>query len=721
MPIVERTVTTSSEKIMASLLPYLQRGEGNLLRLSLFPDGAERSEKAYPFALVDDCAPYSRVIEATITTDAGTLLKKVFLQIQKDAYTVTGDSFRQVTNPHIEAAWQLSRAACDVSSQVLLSSQTDRQGRLAQQASLYYCRQRDLFFHPPCPSCGTPLDLCRDDEFLRASGLSPYSGSAKRYLYCSSCCSAGLPEVYLYERDHSDPLSVKDRWSLLERFGMIDEDPAGPGAFPCTACPELGACYGPNKMARSRVVPFSFYPFYLLCCDAPSLHALEFLPLAAGDPFDEVEQGLDPLRDAARLSCLRALKPFLGGESSLFPRSEERFFLEVLFLKLSYLSGVLQRSVLQDGPSGRKLGQESIWVRLAPPGGALPTLWSAGVEIINDISPRPSQLTLRKYAPDDIAHLGLAWFQTLVGGRQVTAAALLHAVVEYISGNRGESLLPESAGLQRLAAAENLFWTPQARSLPAEWLSLWQRSCAIGFQILDAAAEPGSTLSGLQVADSLRLLIAEVKDAMFSTPSRQRVPAGQRVRLPDAMAHPESDPPELASLDAASAAAAVDALLRGVVAELIQETHARLQGAHAARSVAPGAPGTPSAPGAPGAPGDLDELDELDEDELATVIISPSVMTASRSTREYDEIITETVLLSAPRPLGSAAQSAPNWTKDEILETVVLDPNRAARQGGDLEQGRGGSAPSPPTPPADEGDLLGETVVITPHRDKPRR
>jgi len=700
-------VTTSSEKIMASLLPYLNCGEGNLLRFSLFPDGRERLEKVCPFALVDDCAPYSRVIEATIATDAGTLLKKVFLQIPKDAYTVTGDSFRQVTNLDIEAAWQLSWAACDQSSQVLLSSQTDRQGRLAPQASLYYCRQRELFFHPPCPSCGTPLTLCRDDEFLRASGLSPYSGSAKRYLHCSSCCSAGLQEVYLYERDHSDPLSVKDRWSLLERFGMIDEDPTGSGAFPCTACPELGACYGPNKLARSRVVPFSFYPFYLLCCDAPSLHALEFLPLAAGAPFAEVEQGLDPQRDSARLSCLRALKPLLGGEPSLFPRSEDRFFLEVLFLKLSYLSGVLQRSVLLDGPQGMKLGQDNIWVRLAPAGGTLPPLWSAGVEIISAISPRPSQLSLRKYAPDDIAHLGLAWFQTLVGNRQVTGAALLDAVVEYISGKRGESLLTQSAGmLQRLAAPENLLWTPQARSLPAAWLSLWQRSCAIGFHILDAAAEPGSTLSGLEVVGSLRLLIAELKAVMFSTASRQSVPALASETLPAAAACPESAPPEPASLDAAAAAAAVDALLRGVVAELIQECQARLQGAQAAR---------------PGTPGELDKRDEEDEDELATVIISPSDMTASRSTQEYDEIITETVLLSAPRPVGGAAQSGPNWTEEEILETVVLRADQAARPGGHLEQGRGASAPGLAAPPADEGDELGETVIIAPHRDKPRR
>ena len=714
---------------MASLLPYLQSSEMNHLKFSLVPDGGEHREKTYPFALIDDSAPYSRIIEATIVTDAGILLKKVFLQVQKDHYTLSGDSFRTVSNLDIESAWQLSFATSEGRHQVLLSSQTDRQGQLVRQGSLYYCSEKNLFFHPPCPSCGLPMTLCTDDEWLRSSGLSSYSGSAKRYLYCGTCCGSGLQEAYLYERDHSDPLSVKDRWSLLDRFGMIDEELTAPGAFPCATCPELGACYGPHKLARSRVVPFSFYPFYLLVCEAPSLHAMEFLPLVAGAPLEVVEKRLDPQRDAARLACLRKLKPFAGEGASLFPRSADRYFLEVLFLKLSFLRGVMQNSLLLEGRQGRKIARERIWVRLAPAGGSLPLLWSASVEMISDVNPHPSQLTLSTYSSDDIAHLGLAWFHALVLNQQVTAAALLGAVVEYISAERGESLPTESAGtLHRLAAPENLFWNPQVRSLPAEWLPLWQRTCAIGFQFLQAAAQPGTELSGPQVADALQRLLADIKSTMFSTPARQSVPVQQSDPLPAATPSRESVQPGPSPRDPAGAGASVDALLLGVVAQQVRKCRAKLQSP----------PVTP--------PG------EIDDDDVATVIISPRGMAGTRRTREYNEGgtgtvvlvaprtagpapqadryrpdepgvdagMTETVVLSARQPVRPARQPARQWSDEEVTETVVLHAAWPA-QGRSSEPVRAAAAPGARPPAADEGDELGETVVITPHRDKPRR
>ena len=296
--------TSASGKITASLLPYLQSGGGHGFRFSLSPGGNAQEDGAYPFALLDDSAPYSRVIEATIATDAGSLLKKVTLQVQKDHYTPDCESLRHVSNLDIEAGWQRAFAGPGRKDQILLSSQTDQRGRLVKQASLFYCREKDVYFHPPCPSCGLPLTLCTDETYLAESGLSPYVGSSKRYLYCSACCAAGSQEVYLYKRDPGDPAKIRDFLGLVDRFGMIDEHLEASGPFPCASCLELGNCYGPGKLARSRVVPFSFYPFYLLAREAQPLHSMEYPPLVVGNTQQELQELLDPSQEAPRKETL---------------------------------------------------------------------------------------------------------------------------------------------------------------------------------------------------------------------------------------------------------------------------------------------------------------------------------------------------------------------------------------------------------------------------------
>ena len=263
----------------ASLLPYLQGARSDArLKLSLFQSDPSLRDKAYPFEVLDDTPAVSRLIKAAFLTDAGSVLKKVVLQVQKDRYALAADELRPLTNLDIDAFWQQAfpggpaRAAGTVP--ILISSQRDARGTLTPLAPLFLCRERGLFFHPVCPGCGLPLTLCRDDGLLQRFELTPYTTSLKRYLHCDGCCREGLAEFYLYELDHDDLVTVKDRWALIDRFSQVEASLDPDGEFPCVGCPERAGCFGPIPRARTRIVPFSFYPFYLLLNDAPSLHAI---------------------------------------------------------------------------------------------------------------------------------------------------------------------------------------------------------------------------------------------------------------------------------------------------------------------------------------------------------------------------------------------------------------------------------------------------------------
>jgi hypothetical protein len=291
---------TSEASTQASLLKYIQSSCGAApAALSLFVDTPPYRDRAYPFAVLDDNDPFSRIIVAKFITDTGSLLKEVCLLTQKDHYSTREHDLGSATNTDLDISWQNSyadfKSEAPRRAQLTLSCQTDEQGRLARMAPLFFCRGKRSYFHPVCPSCGISLELCTDDNLLKINGLASYSGSAKRYLHCAVCCARGLQEFYLFERDAADPITIKDRWSLIDRFRLVKAEMVPEGDFPCAGCPEHDDCYGPAQNARARITPFSFYPFYFLMYEAPSLHALDFLDLVSGASCEEIAARLDPV------------------------------------------------------------------------------------------------------------------------------------------------------------------------------------------------------------------------------------------------------------------------------------------------------------------------------------------------------------------------------------------------------------------------------------------
>ncbi|UFS70727.1 hypothetical protein LPW11_00720 [Geomonas sp. RF6] len=653
--------TTTKSTDLPSLLPYLHPPSGAQGVKLVICESA--GDEAFPFAVVEESSPFTRLLEGAFVTDAASELKRVFLQVQKDRYTLRGDALRPVTNRDVDAAWQVAGAA-EEETGVKLGSLIDGAGRPAPQASLLYCRQRKLFFHPVCTTCGLPLTLCTDEAVLASARLAPYGTTAKRYLYCEPCCAHGVPEFYLYERDHDDPVSVKDRWDLIERFALVEEIMDPEGDFPCVRCPERDSCYGAPRQARSRITPVSFYPFYLRIHEAPMMRGRDFLALAAGAPVQEVasEAVPDP----------RVLQRALWGERrrTLLPQNDPRLFLEVLFLKLSFLTEVLRRTFLPDGRLAATVDGDRAWVRLVT-GGVLPLCWNFSVQLIEDVSPRAT-LSSGLPSSDHVARLGLFWFQSLLCNKTVRRHEVLHAVADRLALLRGELSPEEGGALERLAVPENLFWYPAESTVPREWLPPWEKACAVGHHFLRGAAL-GGRVQPEAMPEQLDRLLDEIKMELFAAAQPRDEVRGE-----------------------------YSSVLSSVVARQIEKVRAEMA---AANGPAPAAP----------------TAAEPDEDEAETVILSPERLHPSPAAYDTDAAVTETVLLTPGDawPYCPAASesldevlsphlsgTSPVPEADEALcETVLLTPHL--------------STCFQPQSAQDPDDAILETVLLRPGMAQP--
>jgi hypothetical protein len=501
-----------------SLLPYLQGSRSEIrLKLSLFPAGTLR-DKSYPFKVLDDTQPVSRTIEAVFLTDAGAVLKRVVLQIQKDRYFLPADELHPVTNPDIDACWRraLSESQEDGGGKILLAAQLDLQGVLIPLDPLFYCRTRELFFHPVCPDCGLTLTLCCDEALLKANGLASYANTCSRYLHCGACCDSGLSAFYLYELSHDDPVTAKDRWALIDRFREVDAGLDPNGAFPCVGCPEHAACYGAAPQVRARIFPFSFYPFYLLIDDLPTLHGNDFLRLVSRAQAGELADSLDPQRYPGRAAYLRELVLSGGAGEPLFAPGDERSFLETLFLKLSFLSDLLQRCSAS-GLAEMRLNCERIWVHLPLSSRTLPSFWNFHIAMAYDICPAGAGTRAVATPSEALCQLGIFWIQVLCQNEKIDQVDIHAAVAGWLRSGPGP--LPGAPGdrwLAAILAPENIYWRSEGASVTGRWRSFWARAIEPVQLLLQAARWGGAVLTRAELVETLEALRRAVKAAIFA-------------------------------------------------------------------------------------------------------------------------------------------------------------------------------------------------------------
>jgi len=662
----------------SSLISYFDALHGNFhLKIPMInQDEAILERTSFPFLVVTETDSLTRLIEAHFITDSGSELKKVFLFFQKDQYRLKKDELWPINNHDIENSWQqafsfYNRGEGQFHSIITLSNQLDANGKLKPFSSLFYCKNRQIFFHPPCPQCGLPLQQCENDELLSNSGLQPYSHSLKRYLYCSSCCASDNLNFYVYELDYHDPSFLKDRLSLIKEFGHLSKFENSSTQFPCAKCQNHQECYVSDSLALLRIAPLSFYPFYMLIFEALSLNALDFLSLISGGTFEEIESQLKKNGELGRLSCLRSIKENGINETPFLFDSDERHFLEVLYLKLSFLGEVskshLSENTLFSHPDLR-LSIDRIWIKLAEQGGLLPFFWNFRVKFI-DISRRLNDSTSSPKLPssESLSFLGLLWFYSLLSNKRQNNTMIHISLNDIVKQSLAKDISYEEfikLCSNPVFLPVNIFWEPEGKTVKPSWLPFWEKSLYLGWLLFRTSFQFDTAWSSQEFMQQLENIRKEIKNELFYEKP----------------------------VDYHQISSSENEAIHSILSKILKKWHVAIEGEN------------------------KESLKDKDEESEKTVIFRAGDL--KKPVKEHEEVSSETVVVShkfegheqSPSPeLHSKKQGGKEGAV--IPETIILSPRKT-------DGAISGSAPESYSKKRSEEDkeTIPETVILSPKK-----
>jgi len=691
-----------SNSFTASLRSYLDAGldtgEAKFrLEITQIPrQVAHFDGEAPPFLRVGNSGPTACLTSAKITTDVGALVRDVFLLKQEDEYRLYDDEIWPLNNIDIDRRWQrvVARHSNGTVKRswghgpLLLKDQIDGSGKLLRFQSLFYCIFRDVYFHPPCPQCGYDLQLCEDDQLLIKSELKAYSTSLNRYLYCTECIQhGGQTPFYAFIRETSDPPHLKDRGQLISDFGQLVLNTTDADHFPCTSCKEKSKCYGPNNLVGKRIVPFGFYPFYGLVCEAPTLHAVDFLMLLSGATPDELRRRLLHRRELGRLTLLDAFcSQDAGPPSCLFAPDHPRRFLEILYLKLSFLGELVDLVSAETGaPAGFDIpfSIDDVWITLPDHSHRLPSFWNFKLSIMDFGRHADSSDRLSKYPPAYSHHLlGIIWFYVLLANRRQSIEKVRAEVEEMLAVMTGAGHNSSRAGQTSncpVLAPENIYWNPGAKTIDDGCRQFWEKAMDLGGEMLAASIERKFEWPENRFWPAFESLRKEITDEMLGRP------ALHAPQQPDAN----------------------DSAIAAILLKLQGKWSAEQKTAADARDLDE----TLALAASDNAAVESDRLAYKQEKCPPTVVIAPEKAAESRHPRKPAANEEETLLLTPES--YPASKKAGVGLKDEgiVEETIVLSSkdllNFTATAGPDL-------------PYSDEKDP-GTTIVVSPGRNSKRK
>jgi hypothetical protein len=538
----------SKNVFLPSLLPYLatrledgrKRDEGPV-RLKLIPtsgDAGQAEKSPFPFLVVTESEPLTRILEAKLLTDSGSVITKVFLLIQKDYYSFTQNDLWLIGNKDIDNFWQkaFEKRTGDVSKInriISFKNQMDKNGRFLPYRPLFFCNKTHVFFHPVCPCCGQALALCTDDDLLASNGLQTYTDSLRRYLFCPSCIEkTGKSEFYVRCLDRIDPAHLKEFSDLLSGYKRI-ADKKNESALPCKNCRNIHECFGNDKKVNSRVVPFSFYPFYMVIVVAPTLNAVDFLSLVSGASSGEL---VERLRKKQEIGRARALMSFHKDTAPVAPFlfEDQRFFLEVLYLKLSFLIEFTKRFLpdIDDGKSpDLGISMDQIWINLYQRNSMLPLFWNFDI-IPMDMGCNNSKMPVSTLPSFFGIHaLSILWFYALLVNKQQKMEKIHQQLTEKFkvlckSASDSVEKFSKDNNCSNFAP-ENIFWDPEIFhillpdhesgeiKLPFEWQSLWEEALELGWVLFETGLSGKKGWSHEEFMNKAEVLINDIKKHLF--------------------------------------------------------------------------------------------------------------------------------------------------------------------------------------------------------------
>ncbi len=687
----------------ASLLPYLHPPAGSFrlnIRLAAGAPPPEVESPPSPFLILGEELAYTHLVAASLATDAGVAVMDLFMLKQSDLYPRGGTEIWSLNNLDIEAHWQnafrrlrpQAQSPRPADAPWLLQGQIGPQGILLPFDSLFFCRFKARYFQPPCPECGGPLSLCRDDALLARSGLGRFAESLQRYLYCTACAASRPdPALYVPTRDPGHPACVAGFSALVRGFaGLVALSPASNRDMPCIGCTEAAACYGREALADGRLAPFAFFPFYAFLFAAGDLNASDFLKLLGGAPIEELIRQTGQALQPGRRATLRSFQQrHPRGLSRFFEESapQDARFLETLYLKLSLLAGLADCLLDPRHPwnDSGAFSLDRVWVELPDNRGRLPSAWDFAVRHYGLGLESEETPALADQPPvSRIYFFGQVWFWALLANRDQTMAAIRPALDKLIRGWCSGVSEFRHAGFQEIDPVfrpQNLFFHPEPAPLGEAALRLWQSALELGSSILVACLDMQIPWAADEFHDRLERLRREIAQALFP------------------------------SVAPAAAPSPVDRQIAGILASLIRKW----------RTHPPATGEGRTAPGAERAP-QPEPAAELAE----TLILKPAAAKRSAApappvrpaVQQADDepLLEETVPLRAPRkapPPASGGQPS-----EEMPATLIVAPGPAARRPAAPATARtplpASQAPAAPPPRTADAELedLAETVII---------
>jgi hypothetical protein len=368
--------------------------------------------------------------------------------------------------------------------------------------------------------------MTSDDDLLSGLGLQPYSMSLKRYLFCAHCYDTrGESNFYVRALTSSDPAILRNQQDLISGFDQLTQD-ANPNAnLPCLKCDGFKQCYETDELAKTRIVPVSFYPFYMLALPAPSVHFLDLLPLLAGADVDEPASRLGAEGQRGRLKYLTTFGKITSRKTRFFFNKDEKFFPEVLYLKLSLL-GELSQIIFSDLNTFKYpdlgLSLDRIWAHVAEECDMLPQYWNFKLQLLGiglDNAPAPS---LSKLPPSyGLYFLGSVWFYVLLVNAKQDVSEVYNEVAKAVDKIGAKDNANSENLLEHLRSAvfspQNIFWHPNQKAVHAGWTTLWEGALNLGFLLLTHGMRPISKWSETEFWQKFEDLRDTIKCALFGS------------------------------------------------------------------------------------------------------------------------------------------------------------------------------------------------------------
>lgn len=678
-----------------SLLRYLnQAPQGFRLNLSDLSAGKRRKSPSNPFHLLADCGPFAHISKASIITDADNLIKSVVILKTSDVYSARADELWPVNNDEVDQLWQrafswyLKDADGSLSGMrlIALREQFDDSGAVLPFGSLFYCTHRDVYFHPPCPFCGQNLQLCRDESLLSDFELKSYTASLTRYLYCPHCVrQSDQPEFYVCARESTDPPIVKGQKDLINSFGNLLVKSSTGIDFPCSDCDQSTICYGAENQLYSRIFSYSFYPFYLLMFEGDLLKASDFLALVAGRSLNEFKAAASTGTDfGIKADPAAGRQDIAQMPNYLFSPDNEKNFLEVLYLKLSFLGELMKMTMDQSGALANPdyaLSIDRLWVNLADRDGLLPSLWHFRLSILDIAVAKSASPHLTKYPPFySLYFLGHIWFFSLlvnheqkVGQVQVVLEKIIS---ELISARISITELLQQKEDQPIFRPENIYWHPDSKKIRSGWLRFWENALDLGGMLLVAGMNREVDWSNDVFRQSFQSLRDDIQAELLGR------------EIPDSEAVARGSDSEILTV------------LQGILR--------RWKDAHKTEKIIADEEEqgrTPSVVDAVGIkPGEDRDVSDAGEDMPDTVILTPDKL--KKNNVLFDQIEDETVILTPEDRQRLAALDDRPKDEDIMMETVILRSDNL-KSGETQGQQKSGEQPL---------DDLPETVHLAPSK-----